>query len=289
MSELIETTKQKLENIVPFKPEEINKIRHKAEKPLFILCVLFFIVMVIIAITSDIGDKLAQKIFEDEDMDLLSALFIVPVIIIFALYYNYAKTRAYAIRVTLNNFPEIYCKSLEFAKKLGMDKVPPVFIEQQNGILNAFAASIFGRRYAMLNAEIVDVAYMEHKDFDTVFFVLAHEFGHHYFKHADFSRIVLVFLAHLIPVFGALHSRSMEYSCDRVAQLLMERDCVQEAMLLSAGRHLYKYVDTEDYLQESKKGNEFLPRIINLLATHPIMPKRIAALADPEKKSGRLL
>jgi len=274
MSMLAESIRQNLENITPIEPREITEVRHKAEQPLFRLCVLIFIVAVITVFTSDIGD--------------LGVLFILPSIIIFALYYNYAKARASAIRVTERNFPEIYYKSIEFAKKLGMEKVPPVFIEQKNGMLNAFAATIFGRRYAKLNAELVDVAYMEHKDFDTVFFVLAHEFGHHYFRHADFSRILLISLGHLIPVFGTMHSRSMEYSCDRVAQLLLGRNGVNELMLLSAGRHLYKYVDAEDYLRETKKGNEFLPWFVNLFATHPIMPKRIAALADPERKSGKL-
>jgi len=60
-------------------------------------------------------------------------------------------------------------------------------------------------------------------------------------------------------------------------------------MILSADRHLYKYVDASDYLDDTKKGKEFLPKIINLLATHPIMSKRLAALADPEKKSGKLV
>ena len=289
LSNLAQSIKENLDNIRAIDPTEIKRFRHKAENPLYLLCILITIVVVCVGITSDTGDFIVQYFMEDDEWDLFTAIFVLPVIIIFVLYYQYASTRAYAIKVTEKNFPEIYYKSLEFAKKLNIKKIPPVYIEQQNGILNAFAASIFGRRYCMLNAELVDVAYMEHKDFDTVFFILAHEYGHHYYKHADFKHIALVFLAHLIPVFGALHSRAREYSCDRIAQLLLGRDGVQEAMILSAGRHLYKHVDAQDYLEDMKNGKEFLPRLINLFATHPIMSKRIAALADPEKKSGKLL
>ena len=285
--------------------KEINKVRHKAEKPLYALCVLITVVIVIFAvITVGTGDDDYIKVLifggfesaeesageggEEEEDSLLFWIALGPFLLLGLLYYTYALSRADSIRVTEKNFPEIYHKSVEFAKKLGLKKVPAVYIEQHHGILNAFAAAVIGKNYAMLNAEIVDIAYMEHKDFDTVFFVLAHEFGHIYLKHATFSYLLMVFIPHLIPVFGQMHSRSQEYSCDRIAQILMERDCAHEAMILSAGRHLYKYVDVEDYLATVKKEKGIFLWFVNLMATHPIMKKRIAALADPYKKSGKL-
>ena len=292
MPALADSIKQNLGNITPIYPGDIAKIKHKAERPLFMLSALVTIVLVIVAFTSDIGDPLARYLFDDEGSEpstLLEWVLVIPFIVVFFLYYTHAQTMAYAIRVSEKSFPEIYYKSVEFAKKLGMPSVPAVYIEQQNGVINAFAATVLGKRYVMLNAEIVDVAYMEHKDFDTVFFVLAHEFGHLYFRHGEFPRLLWTFIGNLIPGFGGLHMRAKEYSCDRVAQLLLERDCVREAMILSAGRHLYKYVDAEDYLAATKKEGGIFLWAVNLLASHPITPKRVAALADPQKKSGALL
>ena len=131
---------------------------------------------------------------------------------------------------------------------------------------------------------------MEHKDFDTVFFVLAYEFGHIYFMHGEFLHLVLFFqrIGYPVLVHHTHVPRSIELR-DRPAQILIERDCVSEAMILSAGRHLYKYVDAEDYLENTAKEKGLFLSLINFLSSHPIMPKRIAALADPEKKSGKLL
>jgi Zn-dependent protease with chaperone function len=284
--------KKSPEPINPIKRREIRKTRHKAERFLYFLCVLITIILILVALTSDAGDWIAEMLFgEEEDGEeemLLFWILFIPFILFFMMYFYFAMTRAYAIRVTERNFPEIYEKSVEYAARLGLRKVPAVYIEQQNGVINAFAAAVFGKRYAMLNAELVDVSYMEHKDFDTVFFILAHEFGLIYYKHVTFAYNFWVFIPHLIPIFGTLHSRSMEYSCDRVAQLLLGRDGASEFMVITAGRHLYKYVDVEDYLATAKKERGISTWLVNLFATHPITPKRIAALVDPQKKSGRL-
>jgi len=293
----------------PISKTAINNARHKAERPLHIMCIVIGIVAALLAAewffslgsSENTIDALQQAnavvgAAEDEDAEadrsyanLMLLIFFSPLIIFFSMQYWYALTKAYAIRVTQRNFPEIYYKSVEYARLLGLKKVPPVYIEQQNGVINAFAAAVFGKRYAMLNAELVDVAYMEHKDFEPVYFVLAHEFGHIYFGHVTFWHNLWVYVAHLIPVIGSIHSRAREYSCDRVAQLLTERYGAQEFMVVTAGRHLYKYVDVDDYLQSVKYEGGFGVRMVNLLASHPITPKRIAALADPQLKSGKLL
>jgi Zn-dependent protease with chaperone function len=200
----------------------------------------------------------------------------------------YAQKRASAVRVTEKNFPEIYQKGVEYARILGLNKIPEIYIEQQNGILNAFASAVIGKRYIGLNAEIVDIAYMEHQDFDPVYFVLAHELAHHYYKHTSIKFILLSYVGLMVPVFGHTLSRAREYSCDRVAQLLVDRDCVREAMILSAGRHLYPYVDLDDYLQNARREGGFFLWLTNLMSTHPIALKRIAALADPLRKGGKL-
>ncbi|MCL2634805.1 MAG: M48 family metallopeptidase [Oscillospiraceae bacterium] len=293
----------------PLTKGQIDRVRHKAEIPLYVICIIIGIIAAILAFdyivfggffsddaeavsTSVVAAVMSEDDFaEDEEEAVGSFLFLVffsPIILFFVMHLWYAETRAYSVRVTEKNFPEIYHKSVEFAYRLGLKKVPAVYIQQQNGILNAFAAAIIGKRYSMLNAELVDVAYMEHRDFEAVYFTLAHEFGHIYFKHVTIWHNIMTFVAHMIPVFGQLHSRSREYSCDRVAQLLMGHNCVQEEMVFTAGRHLYKYVDVADYLETVKKDRGIFLWFVNLLATHPIPPKRVAALVDPQMKSGKL-
>ena len=111
-----------------------------------------------------------------------------------------------------------------------------------------------------------------------------------YIKRALDFAISLLALIILSP----LLQRSREYSADRVAQALTGGTSqLRTMMLLSAGRHTYKYVSPTDYLREITRKRlpveRFAVWITNLLASHPIMPYRVAAIMDPAKKSGRLL
>lgn len=286
--------------------KEIRKYRHKGERPIywimFTINMLFLLFIVVFTVVMHNTDDFTG-IAEDSDtiqflQDMGAGLYFlviayVIIIILCALYQNYAMQLSYSVKVTPRNFPEIYEKSVEYARLLGMKKVPEVYIQQQNGVLNAFSAWVVGKRYIQLNAEIVDIAYMENKDFDVVYFVMAHEFGHHYFNHVTFQHNLSILFAKVIPLLDPLYTRSQEYSADRVAQSLIGEAGVKCMAMLSVGRHLYPYVDVEDYLENIyKKPNvpERLARwIVNLLTDHPIAPLRVRAIVDPEKKSGRLI
>ena len=302
---------------------EIRRTRHRKEVPLYIVAIVigllgFFVMMLFQDDFKDMVQEITNALMEDGSLSefepeeitaVLLGLFGILsgvgsiVVLLFvslgALYKTYGDQLSYSIRVSETNFPEIYAKVQEYTRLLGLKKAPDVFIQQMNGEVNAFTAWIPGRTFIQLNAEIVDVAYMEHKDFDTVFFVMAHEFGHIYLHHVQLPYIFWSMLVNLIPVlgqtvFGNLLSRAREYSADRVGQALTggknERECM---MLLGVGRHLYKYADVDEYLQNITRKPAALARLarwcINLLASHPIMPLRVTALLDPEKKSGHLL
>jgi hypothetical protein len=45
----------------------------------------------------------------------------------------------------------------------------------------------------------------------------------------------------------------------------------------------------EDYLYSGQKERGFFLWLYNLNSSHPIGPKRVAALADPELRDGKLL
>ena len=229
----------------------------------------------------------------------IGAIVLLVVGLLFAYYYLYGKNISYSVKVSEKNFPQIYKKVQEYTRLLGLAKAPDVFVEQENGALNAFTSWIPGRPYIHLNAEMVDVAYMENKDFDTVYFVMAHEFGHIYLHHVQIQYTIWSIFAAFVPVLGPfvlipLLSRAREYSADRVAQALTNGKNQEECMmLLGAGRHLYRHVKIKDYFNDiaSPKGPmvRFMRWITNLMATHPIMPFRVKAILDVDKKSGRLV
>ena len=311
-----------------FTPQDVQAVirqtRHNKEIPIYVITIIAGIVGVICLLsqfeaeTSFLND--IKEIFDETNPSdsfgiaaiLGILIFILGIIggigafILFfisylaSLYGLYADQMSYSIRVSENNYPEIYAKVLEYSYLLGWRKPPEVYVQQMNGELNAFTCWVPGRVFIQLNAEMVDIAYLEHKDFDTLFFVMAHEFGHAYLHHVQLYYTFWNTFVNFIPVIGPyflmpLLSRAREYSADRVAQALTggknQIDCM---MLLAAGRHAYKYTNVYDYMAwvDKRRYNiieRFARFIVNMFADHPIMPYRTSAILDPYRRSGKLL
>ena len=190
--------------------------------------------------------------------------------------------RASSVKITLRNFPEIYSLIESYAWRLGMKQVPDAYIVQQSGVLNAFSAYLFKKQYIEINSEIFEVAYREHQDIDALAFIIAHEMSHIYYGHATLHYNVPIWFSMNFPIVGAIASRTREYSCDRLAQHLTYNDGLEAMFLLMVDRHLYKMVDKQDYLDNAVKESGFFMWLLNFFASHPIMPKRVLALARRE-------
>lgn len=205
---------------------------------------------------------------------------------IFALYlatmYIYAENKANSLRITEQNFPEVYQIVKNQAKMLGMKKIPEVYVMQGNGILNAFSTFIINKQYIIINTEVFEVAYREHHDMESLSFIIGHEMGHIYYGHATLHYNLLILFSRLLPILGTTASRAREYSCDRLAQRLTGSDGINSMMMLLVDRHLYKQVNVEDYLKQANAQHGFFLWLSNLLADHPVACKRIPALAKGE-------
>ncbi len=202
------------------------------------------------------------------------------------LYYFYAKYRANSVRVTEKNFPEIYHTIEDYASRLGID-VPKAYISQGGGILNAFSTFIFKRQWVQINAELVEVAYREHKDMDALNFAIAHEMAHIYFGHSTLHYKLPIWFSESLPIIGSVASRAREFSCDRMAQRLTGNDGLDTMLVLVIDRHLYKMLDKEDYVNEVVNQKGLFMWAYNLVLDHPVLPRRVEALVEG-RGSGRL-
>ncbi len=237
-----------------------------------------------------VEDKTQYRYDASEDMPfevelLLSGLMMITIMIPL-LYYMYAQYRAMSLRITEKNFPEVYKLIEEYAHRLGI-KVPKAYVMQQSGVLNAFSAFLPRRQWICIHSELFEVAYREYKDMDALAFVIAHEMAHIYYGHATLGYNLAIIFSNMIPILGSTASRTREYSCDRLAQRLTGTDGLDAMLVLVMDRHLYKMVDKEDYLEEMGSQRGFFLWIYNLLADHPVMCKRIVALAEG-RGSGKL-
>lgn len=230
-----------------------------------------------------------QKRVEDfpEDIKLLGMIIGLLILIPIVLSYMYGMYRSMSVKVTEKNFPEVHEIVKEYTAKLGLKKMPNVYIVQGNGILNAFSAFIPFKQYIELYADLVEVAYREYNDMDSLRFIIGHEMAHIRLKHATLHYNMLILFANYIPIISSTASRAREYSCDRIAQKLSGNDGIDAIMSLTAGIHLYKRVDKEDYIKNAKKVNGFFVWWYNLLSDHPVTTKRILAL-EMKEGSGKL-
>lgn len=236
----------------------------------------------------DAMEKL-QKRIEDfpEDIKLMGMIIGLLIFIPIILSYFYAMYRSMSIKVTEKNFPEVYEIVKEYTERLGLKKMPNVYIIQGNGILNAFSAFIPFKQYVELYADLVEVAYREYNDMDSLRFIIGHEMAHIRLKHATLHYNMLMLFSNYIPIISSTASRAREYSCDRIAQKLSGSDGIDAIMSLTAGIHLYKRVDKDDYIKNARKVNGFFVWCYNLVSDHPITTKRIMAL-EMKEGSGKL-
>ena len=291
----------------------IRQIRHISEVPLYIFMIVLNILIIVGAVvyfiasdeenrkyydtvatsvteSADVSsDEIQEKINDmPEALEYLVMIIFTAIAIPFIVSYAYAQYRSMSVRITEKTYPEIYAIVAEYAQKLGMKRVPKIYMVQGDGMLNAFSTFIPFRQYIEIYADLLEVAYREYHDMESIRFIIAHEMSHIYFKHATMHYYYNIMFSQLIPILGPTFSRAREYSCDRLAQLLSGSDGVEAMLTLVAGKHLYKQVDKIDYVQHALSVKGFFVFCYNLVSSHPVMTKRVVALADPLRRSGKL-
>lgn len=304
-------------NYVVLDKREIKKCRHKAERRWYRRLVMLNIIIIIGIAAWFISETKGNKIYfqelqtvartyvdedgrgnAEENLDkkiekfppsvkvfatVLGLLVFLPL----AVSYAYASYRSMSVKITDKNFPEIYSIVKEYADRLGMKEVPNVYLVQGNGILNAFSSCIPFKQYIELYADLVEVAYREYHDMETLRFIIAHEIAHIYLGHAKLYYNYSILFANMVPILSSTASRTREYSCDRIAQKLSGSDGIDAMMSLTAGIHLYKQVDKDDYIEYAKSVKGLFVWCYNLVSSHPVTSKRVLALQMNEG-SGKL-
>ncbi len=257
--------------------EQINAIRHPLELPIyFVLVILNTLIFCFI-----IGALLLIPYGQILQYIKQGNLYTGAVLIVVGSYIGYgvmfSNTRIQAVAIGEQQFPDLYALMRTYAEQLGIRRMPQLYIRQENGTLNAFAAYYRGRNYVSLNTEIFEVYYLEHHDMDAVGFVLAHELAHVRLHHTRFWYNVSIFFIRMIPFIGPLLSRANEYSCDALARTICPNG-KHGIFLLLVGRHLFPYVDVDVYLEQARKTRGWFEFFINAGSSHPVNTRRIRAL-----------
>jgi Zn-dependent protease with chaperone function len=203
---------------------------------------------------------------------VLTYLAIIIVYVFFAKGLLVGHFRGNGIRVSEQQFPEVYRIYKEELRKLDIRKEPRLYCVQSNGVLNAFATRMFFRNYVVIYTEILQAAYDE--GMDAVAFVLAHELGH--VKRGHLVRNFFIYPAAVLFPFRFAYSRACEYTCDIMGRQATSEKGVAGLLILAAGNRLSRIVNAQEYVAKALDEHGFWVWFAEFMSTHPNLPKRIS-------------
>jgi hypothetical protein len=112
--------------------------------------------------------------------------------------------------------------------------------------------------------------------------IIGHEIGHLSLGHLKW--IWFLIPARVLPWLGPAYSRACEYSCDLCGyEAAGEFDAAARGLaILAAGGKYGPQVNLDAFVKQAEDTSGFWTSVYELNASHPFLPKRVAALANHE-------
>jgi Zn-dependent protease with chaperone function len=186
------------------------------------------------------------------------------------------RIRGNAVRVSERQFPLVQRLAVAHARRLGLAQVPSVYVIQSGGLLNAFATRFLGRDFVILYSDVLDLALTRGEA--AVGFIVGHELAHVARGHLKYRWLTAP--GRLFPYLGAAYSRACEYTCDRLGAFCQPDGAISGLLVLAAGKQLHAHVDVREYAAQAVSEQGFWVRRAELMSSHPLLPKRVAALVE---------
>lgn len=272
-----------------------GRIRHRAEKVMVAIAVVWIIILVLAA-----AILLYAHVAGIQEMDsdtsntvilIASLLIFVPIAKPFLGTYTFWKEVVDAVEVTPRNYPDIYAIFKEQALKLGFKegKMPRLFLTNGMGIMNAHAVryGLVVRHYILLNSDIVDVysEVWDEKNEEALRFTISHELGHIKLGHTSIPWTVMeAFMKYIL--LGPTMTRVCEYSADRAAASVCKQGHYTDVMVaLLTGKYQFKYMNIDAFYEDDvKEKSVFWIKLVNFMADHPVGRRRVETLYRMDKE-----
>jgi Zn-dependent protease with chaperone function len=189
-----------------------------------------------------------------------------------------AHLRGGAVQVTEQQWPELYRQLSACSEALGRRTRQAMYVQNGNGVLNAFATWFLGHQYIILNSNIVDA--MEGSP-NGVRFYIGHELGH-VFRHDRVLIAVLRWPALGLPLLGAAFSRARESTCDLhgLACSVSREDGARSLVALAAGSRRWSDLSLDAYRSQLASATGFWMSFHELIASYPWTVKRVVRVLD---------
>ena len=271
---------------------DVGQLRHPMELRLLGICILgsLALILVLLLLTFLREPIMAASLSDEEVVDFFESLpplaFIwVPVglflLIVWSTGRGYGKLRANAVRITEQQFPEVYRIWEGVTQDLGIKEVPDLYTINGNGLLNAYASCVPGfRTFSAVYSDVLETC-VRNGDWDSLKFILGHEAGHIRLHHVKWWYLMSTFISRLSLldyIIGRPLSRAREYGCDKVGHALTQDHDCKGLLMLTAGKHLYNNLDLAGHIEETVEQGGLWQTVTNFLADHPILAWRVNAI-----------
>src|ERR687898_1364468 len=143
------------------------KLRSPSEIPLYVFSVLVNLIIIALILVGALllgylnalaGEPLSGPAVDAIRVAFLALLLLVPGLVVYR-QLTRAGVRGSAVRPLPRPFPLIYAVEEDFARKLGLQREPEIYLMSGNGALNAFAASTFGYDFVVIHSELFSNTY----------------------------------------------------------------------------------------------------------------------------------
>ena len=193
------------------------------------------------------------------------------------------KFIGHSLKVGPRQLPQVHAIAKECAEVLGI-AMPALYISN-SPVMNAFTFGTQEDSFIVVHSQLVD-----HFSEDELRFVIGHEMGHIQNKHVVYLTTMMLLsqlpaiLKPLQPVVTAAlrtWSRRAEITCDRAGVLCCRDIGVAErtfVKMASGSTKHYGDLDVEAFLEQLEEGKQGMGRFAEVFASHPLLPKRVAAL-----------
>jgi hypothetical protein len=160
------------------------QLRSPYEIPLYVVSVLVNLLIIALILVGALllgylnalaGEPVSGPVVDVIRVAFFALLLLVPGLVVYR-QLTRAGIRGSAVRLSRRQFPDIYAVKEDFARKLGLQREPEIYLMSGNGTLNAFAASTFGYDFVVIHSELFSNTYEKNRD--ALAFILGHELGH---------------------------------------------------------------------------------------------------------------
>ncbi|MDO8586110.1 MAG: M48 family metallopeptidase [Armatimonadota bacterium] len=197
----------------------------------------------------------------------------------------YIKTNA--VRVSERQLPEVYEAVRNACARLNIHE-PDVYVLQQ-GIWNALAMKIAGRRLVVLLSGAVDSILLK-GDMQQLAWLIGHEIGHHAAGHLDFWRRRVEMGGGMIWVY-LWYQRRCELTCDRIGLYCagsLESSSLAVANM-TVGAQLASRVNIDEAIRQwNEHRHEFFVQYRTIYSSHPHTLWRLEEMRLAAKSFGML-